>query len=169
MSVSLTYTLPNAPTGASQVEYVPLGGNGYQAPLSYYAFDLELVSDVSGGASTIQINMDARYTTLVGYLSALVTGVAADTPVELLLAASPIDRIGYTDNVPFRGISTYEYCTIAPQPFLMRAKPGDYPWARLKAANVNGETWKLVGRVYNFNVNAEQYVPLGEMVSILPR
>lgn len=165
--------LPDNPPGNSRVEYVPLGGNGIVAPHSYWAFDLELAADASSGELVIRIRLDQRYTCIPAYVMALGLEVpAGGQQVELIAAASPVDRVSCRHLVNKSDLSGYDNYTWEPTPLIMRGKPAAAqaePWIRLKTTNTDGQTWKLVGRVYNFDVNAEQYVDLGKLYEVLPR
>ena len=178
MSVLLEYWLPDSPPDGSRVEYIALGGNGKTAPHSYYAFDLQIAGDASGGLAEIYCRMDDRYTGLPTYGMGLISGQVAAAPMTMNFAATFVDRVEYGENVEVVQPGTTFYTNqfvVEPTPFICQGRPREQllmtpPWFRLIADNPGvGNDMRLVGRVYNFDINVRTLTPLPYILASLPR
>lgn len=90
MSVAIVVTLPDQPS-QGQTVYIPLGGDGRQAPLGCYFVTAEVDGDAGGGTASITINFDPRYTNLVAYCNFLITADAAAGDFMIRLQGAATD------------------------------------------------------------------------------
>lgn len=175
MSVSLTHFLPDAVPAGSNVEFVPLGGNGITAPSSYYAVELVLAGDASGGDARIQLRGDPRFTHMPAYIVGQSQTPASDLDYEALIATTPADRFaqsGTMTRVDAGGVVRATIQIDCP-PILMRPAPRTSgitePWIRLLVDNPTAASdIRLYCRLYNFHVNVAQLTPLPILVANLP-
>lgn len=86
MAQTSTFTLPAQPAAGSGAFFTPFAGDGKSAPLGVYDVNFTLVGDASGGANNLQILMDPRYISMVGYIQASVTADTGAGDFELQLA-----------------------------------------------------------------------------------
>lgn len=174
MAVAIEYSIPDGGVAGVELEYVPLGGDGIVAPHSYYAFEVGLGGDVSGTTAAITVRTDERYTCIPAFLLAHMEDAAAAVDVEMLVAASSVDRAALRlnlDAIDVGGQARAQHCWRPPPMILIgRRREGTMtpPWMRLVADNTNGVTYRLIGRVYNFDVNVHQVTPLSTLLAVLP-
>lgn len=178
MSVTTTWKLPEAiPNTSSNVNLVPLGGNGYTAPHSYYGFLLFSAGDASGGVNTVQVGFDERYTSIPAYFMVQVRGMVADINYELLLNADNVDNVAQRDVLTLLTIAGQAQDGEAvwrPPPFIMQGRSDaapvatSPPYIRAQFNNLDAEDYILIGRVYNFAIDARQVTPLQTLLAVLP-
>ncbi len=74
--------LPAQPA-VGQVQYVPLGGDGFRAPFAAYAISSHTVAgDAGGGFAQLRISMDPRFCSLVAWTT---IGITQVTPADAVL------------------------------------------------------------------------------------
>lgn len=171
MAIAVTLQLPNQPsTGA--VHRTPLGGDGYRAPMAAYIVDnFQATNAAGGGASTLTVQMDERFCSLVAYATLSMTqATPADIDARYRLdttqASSPIApqvqgrRIEFTDS----DISTATINDIwTPTPVII---PGGGAGGILTMGVVNIDTdlFRLSALIYLFNINVRQVMPMGPLL-----
>lgn len=166
MSVTENYFIPDTPPNAnSSVEYQPLGGNGMQAPHAQYAVEVQLEGDASAGNATINIRFDERYCSMIQYLSARISGLAADAAYEFNIAASATDRLIHQANVTNLGVATFDCDTWTPPPYVIvglrrEGSTMNAPFLRFISPNTDGDTYSVIMRVLVFNIRARELTPL---------
>jgi hypothetical protein len=175
MSVSSFVQLPSQPA-AGRVSYVPLGGNGHAAPHSASVVEINLASDASGGTSTLSVQIDPRYTSLVSYVAVSVSAATGAIANRLTIANSVFDQI---HNVDPTGYAAVTGATLAsklwyPAPVMCSSDATTagvlgYCYIQSIIPNVNGETHYLRMRFYNFDKRVRETTPLGLLFQTLPR
>jgi len=173
MAVTKQYFFPDTPASGDTVELVPLAGNGYTAPHSYYAFEINANGDVSGGALIIQIRFDQRYTSIVPYMTARTNDNAADVDAQMSIVSTNIDRVVNNFTLVFENATLSSDVTWEPPPIIVPGLPRETlltaPWARFLTVNVNTENYNFFGRIYNFKIDALKHTALPVLLSVLPR
>lgn len=171
MAVTETVTLPDQPT-IGFVRYVPLGGNGYQAPFAQYVIDnFALAGDVSGGAVQHQVIMDPRYSSLVAYLSITnVQASSADMDFKLRIDSNaPQSSIA---NQIESGVITAISATVSsatankiwsPVPTIMPGG-GEGGLIMSEVLNVDGDLTRLSALIYLFNIDVRIVSPIGPLL-----
>lgn len=166
MTVSSTVTLPNQPTDGL-VEFVPLGGDGYLAPLAQYIVsEFKVDGDVSGGSSQLFLNMDPQYQGLVQLISFRMDGATADVDMVCSITTK---NLGFSDtwsgvllDKTIAGITNVRG-SYAPAPLF------DFGQVNCVVPNVDGDDLTL-GLIINcFARDASRKVPMGILLSSLPR
>ena len=171
MSVSETIALPAQPS-TGRTALIPLGGDGFEAPISYTALEAQLTGDASGGNATIKVEIDDRYTQLLAYAvlshdqsSAVAYRVDFQcTTEDQLIESGEIQ--GYASGTTGR-IGNYIW---EPPAALCAAAPGGQrPNLRYQAANVNGAQYVLNCKFLNFDRRAREEVPLYVLLANINR
>ncbi len=157
MAVSVTLSLPAQPAlGASR--FTPLGGDGRTAPLGCYLTDLQLAGDASGGAATLTINLDRRYTNLTAIMnpSATSTNSAPDFHVSMTqLTGSDVVVLG---TMPQTALETINAAFLWYPPPIYYVQEGRL---RLVMANTDAtEVYRLFVQVYCFDPEITRITPL---------
>lgn len=171
MAITVVLNIPGQPA-AGALELVPLGGNGYTSPHSFYAFEVISAGDVSGGTNLVYVRPDERYTSLVPYVMTRVTGLAADVVVEVVIAATALDRVTQDQTIAFTTSNFAGHLVWRPPPMIIQT-PGrtgsvDTPWLRWETANVDGEGLNCIGRIYNFAIDVREKISLPVILSSIP-
>lgn len=174
MAVLKEYFFPDATVAGDTVELVPLAGNGYTAPHSYYAFDLQAEGASGGGSLTIQFRFDERYTSILPYITVRTSSIAANVNASFIVASTAVDRVVKPVVLVFTDAINSADVTYEPPPIVIPGRPREgstmtTPWARVRTANVDTEDYALFGRIYNFKIDALKIVPLPVLLSTLPR
>lgn len=173
MAVTKEFFFPDTPAAGDNVELVPLAGNGYTAPHSYYAFDIQADGDATGGSLIVQIRFDERYTSIMPYVMDRTNSIAANVTIQFLLASTNVDLL-VEDGVLVFSASLPSDFTWEPPPLIIQGQPRQasgltFPYIRLETANVDSEDHQVFGRVYNFKIDALKHVALPVLLSVLPR
>jgi len=170
MAVSSAVALPNQPT-SGKVHIVPLGGDGFVAPHSMYTIsDHAVTGDGTGGAATLDITLDDRHCSLVGFVQmrvAQATPAAAD--MRLLVFSlddnfSPAQIFQQSvDNVAATVNSSTVAFTWAPVPFLFGGGPG-VGTIRSNMTNVDTDVYRLSAIVYQFDIRVRETTAMGPLL-----
>ncbi len=167
MAVASTVQLPQQPT-VGLVETWPLGGDGFAAPHSFVAVEIELANDASAGLSSIAINMDPRYTSLVSFITHTTVSAAADPHrCQLVVFNTNCDLAAdQPDTNVFNGVASGTY---KPPGMLLKVTPGSTPRIAATWINVDTETNTVNARIYQFNREMIHRVPVWLAMQNLPR
>lgn len=160
--------LPNQPT-VGTTQYVPLGGNGFDAPFSYYAVDIQLDADVSGGNNDIIVLMDPQFMGLVSFIQTLVISVSAATPSKRLITMTASDHCRDSRDCVFEAVDGQASILWTPPGLTLNATPLHTPSFRSTIENVDGDDHFFNLRIYNFKKDAEKKVPLRLIMANLVR
>ncbi len=174
MSVSAGVQLPDQPTIGVSTDRA-LGGPGAIAPHSYQDCTLSSVSDASGGANTAHITTDPRWCSLFSFVNVHVASPAAAIPFTIdLLASDALVRGPSTQgDMAFNTVLGAHVCWY-PCPFIgssnVKTSSAADPFrVRVIIPNVDTETLNVHVRVYNFQKDITQRVPLSTLFAVLPR
>ncbi len=168
VAISETVLMPGQPA-TGQVKYVPLGGNGYDAPHSAYSCFISHAMDASGGNSSINLQFDPRFTQMISYMRAEVVGVAADTAQRMFI------RIDGDEIISDTTFGTYWVGTALssrlwkPPGVVGTSTQQDTAYMTSQMVNVDGDTHNFTCRVYNFDKRARELTPLPVLMASLPR
>ncbi len=174
MTITASVQLPSQP-GAGAVEYVPLGGDGMVSPHSVTYAWLSSPSDASAGYNRGNIRFDTRWTQLVETVMVEVWDAAADVNILADITASPACRQGYCINAEFEPVSTLNpeiRANWSPAPQLITAGTDVVtanPQIRAAIVNTDGETLQIYAKIFNFDRQAAQRVPIEILTRCLTR
>lgn len=160
MSVSASVTLPAQPAIGSS-SYLPLGGNGKQAPHGCYVVEAGVVGDAGGGTASITVNLDTRYTNLVAYMNPQVISAAAAPDFHIFIG--PGVSVG---GAPVTICGTMPHTVIgAPNAAFLWYPPPMYfrqgGTMALTMLNVDvTETYSIVAQIYTFDPQVTLLTPL---------
>jgi hypothetical protein len=171
VAVSSTVVLPAQPTDGV-VTYVPLGGDGLTAPQGAYAVvNFELTGASGGGASTLIVQMDPRYCSLVAFASfRILQTTSADADFRLtvgsqtggrqipqLLESGPVVAISSV-------VSNSEINkTLKLQPLILPGA-GNVGQLRLDTLNVENDVTMLSALIYLFDIRVRELTPMGPLL-----
>jgi len=173
VSVTLAITLPAQPATAAEgeVEYTPLGGDGFVAPFAMYTLkNLAVVNDASAGFANIVVTMDQRYTALVSYMTIdlhQVTSTNKEIRMAIGTGGSSAGRLVWqTKMFALRQEFAPEVSgTWVPPGVLMKGSgPQNNPntnfieW--IANNDTSGDTLAAHGQILLFNLDVEQRTPL---------
>ncbi len=171
MAVTSTFTPPAQPTVGS-LTYVPLGGDGFSAPIAAYAVhQFELVGDVSGGKNQMTIEMDPRFCSLVSFVSiAIRQGTSADAEYRLVVGTST--GVGQIPSHIESGlivaisstVSTSEINKTSQITPMMMPGAGQAGKIQLETKNVDGDDALLNTLIYLFNIRVRETTPMGPLL-----
>lgn len=171
MSVSVSGTLGGGQPAASQIVWVPLGGDGKAAPLGCYVFRVEVVGDAGGGTATCGVFGDERYTNIAAWLNFEVEVAAAAPDFQIRMLN---DSVASQPQVIIVGTAPHVATTVATvnSNFLWYPPPMLYPqggfWES-RSLNVGaGETYRLSGEVFIFDADIRQIAPLPVLLMNFP-
>ncbi len=167
MSVTSAFTLPAQPDNG-RVEEVPLGGDGWTSPRSFYAVEETLVHDAGGGSATVTCTLDQRYTSLVSFIVVTVLSAGSSpTATQIGVFQTGDDLWAVVENaIVFGGLAIAQ---VRPPGMLLVHKPGAVPFVQIINVNVDTESTKLNMRVYNFNREMIRNVPISLAMLAIPR
>lgn len=169
MAVTETVVLPAQPA-TGLVDYIPLGGNGYNAPMSAYSFQVTLASDASAGTNSITLEMDPQFLSLISYLQVTVSGASASMANRIDIGATTFDVIYDTALVFWDDATDVASKLWKPPAAMVTQQNANYqPFVKSHLLNVDGETHFFIGRIYNFAKRARETTPLSVLLANLPR
>lgn len=168
MSVTATIALPSQPA-TGLLEYIPLGGDGIQAPHGVYALEAALSSDGGGGTNTITVEMDPQYSTLVQYVT-IAMGSSAAAQITFLQVRNTVCDT-YDVNIlnvwtSFNGLGQ---AVVHPAGLILASTGSTTPQVISTAVNTDTETHTLRIRMYLFVKELRQYAPNWMTMFNLPR
>lgn len=173
MAVLKQYIFPDTPASGDTIELVPLAGNGYTSPHSYYAYDLQAEGASGGGSLIIQLGFDERYTSVVPYVTGRTNDIGADVFAQFTLASTNVDRVSDDFTLAFTNALISSDRVWEPPPIVIPGRPREatltVPWLRFLTTNVDTEDYQMFGRIYNFKIDALKLIPLPIILASLPR
>jgi len=168
VTVQETILLPAQPA-IGRTEYVPLGGNGWDSPFSYYAVAVELQADGSGGVNDITVVMDPQFMSLIGYIQSLVISVASATDSVRHITITEQDHIRDTRQMIIDVESSIAAIYWTPPGITLNSTPLHTPTIRSVVENNDADDHFMNLRLYNFKKDAEKKVPLRLIMANLVR
>lgn len=160
MAVSLSVTLPDQPPPFGGSRFVPLGGDGRSAPQSMYVVGMLLNGDASGGDATLTLVPDPQFTSVADYVTCgTFSSVAAVTGIAQVVAGGENAGAQFTLAATGLGAGEATQTTTWSPPTILLETNQD-PSIRFVTPNVNGVTYSLTVRLYNFGRDVKHRVPL---------
>lgn len=139
------------------------------APQSMYAVNILLNGDASGGDAEIILRPDPQFITVVDYVSFGSFNAAANATYVAQIRASG-ENSGVTKVAQLTGLSAaYPTHTTTWHPPLTLLENQQDPSIRVLTPNVNGVTYALTARLYNYRRVAKHTVPLRILAASFPR
>lgn len=165
MAVTQTTSLPAQPAAGDGAELIPLGGDGRTAPHSEYFVGCEVAGDASGGLATNIINLDNRYSSVIGYVAcyvevavaaeAMAVGIqATDHPAQNLLTVATNNFMTQQGGAPVRN----GYYVWYPPPVVWA--PGTGAQIFFQTQNVSAtEIYGISALIYNYVADLRRLTP----------
>ena len=170
MAVVTNVQFPAQPTVGHYV-MTPLGGDGFEHPHSFATFNVDSASDASGGVNQIQLQMDRTYASIVAYITIQVNAMTAASPLLVQVLGGRVTPSG--ENIEMqRFVSTITPLSVggtnrsggifcpAPQIMVPLEDIPQRPRISAEIDNVNGETLRVNGIIYQYDLKAKFTVPL---------
>lgn len=149
---------------------IPLGGDGFTAPIAAYAISNHAVTgDSGGGTATLRINMDPRYCALVSWMSSSVNqGTSADADFRRLLSSNAGQGIPLLAE---NGVATavaaafgLEVQSLWNPPAAILPGSGDFGIATYSWVNVENDVYALNAYIYLFDIRVRETTPMGPLL-----
>lgn len=169
ISVIETVTLPAQPT-AGNVTYIPLGGDGFQAPQGAYSINGHAVTgDAGGGVAQLRINCDARYCSLISWTNGFIAqGTPAD--VEFRTTMSSISGAGVPlmthSGITVALVAAFvveinELWNVPPVILPGAGDPGTLLWTWV---NTLADVYSCSAMIYLFDIRVRELTPMGPLL-----
>lgn len=167
ISVSEILTLPAQPVSGT-LERIPLGGDGFTAPIAAYVIqDFALTGDAGGNNVSHHVAMDERFCSLVAYMSirnVQATELDADVLMQVGGPRNPIltrqELVVATDsNISTTTIAT----TWNPTPYMLPGG-GALSNCNTRVLNVLGDVVSLDVLIYLFNISVREKTAMGPLL-----
>lgn len=162
MAVTATVQLPDNPSPAGVVRFVPLGGNGFTAPFAMYTVrNFAISGDGSGGDHTLSVIMDPKFCSVVAYASMQIDVASANRAIhwQLSSAAVPPQFLNATLTRVDASLSGSQIAhTWMPPAWINPGTAGQAPTLLISVDNVNTEVLNLNMAVLLFNIRARESV-----------
>lgn len=169
MSVAVSVELPDQP-GSGITNVQPLGGNGWNAPISQTYCEVQSVGDGTGGVNQVTVTFDTDHLSMVSWLGVRETGQAADSQAFVNMVFQRGVDMNQFEVLPLTYAAGTDggdgaYGVWRPIPMIAPPKPlAKAPRITVNVANVNGESLYVHLMVLEFNPNAAQVTPMGFLV-----
>lgn len=168
ISVTNQVLLPSQPSGTGDVQFIPLGGDGFTAPHAAYTVrNFSSTGDATGGRVTQDIFMDPRYCSMISWVvSQIEQAIPADADCRISIDGSEQPGQVYAQNIKAAaaalGVQTIS-CQFSPRPFIYPG--GGAPRIHTSQANVNGDEYTLDCLIYLFNIRVRETTPFGWLLA----
>lgn len=167
MSVLLTVQLPDQPT-TGDLEYIPLGGDGFTAPkFAYMLRNASVVGDAGGGTIRIDLLMDPRFSSLISYVTGEVQQAStADIEFLFKVAGDRVPAQIFQGDALSNALSSSEIgITWRPAPVILpggtMASPPEVSW---RVANVLADVLRLTALIFCFDIRVRELLPMGPLL-----
>lgn len=168
MTVSTTLTMPDQPA-SGQMSYIPLGGDGMNAPHSAYSIFVTVAMDASGGNSQITMFFDERYTQMVSYMRTEVVGVAANASCRQFVRLDGDEICTSTEPALYWSGTALASALWKPPGVIVSSRDKSDAYMFSQLVNTDGDTHNFTARVYNFDKRARELTPISVLLASLPR
>lgn len=167
MSVSSVFTLPAQPV-TGEVVRVPLGGDGFSAPLaSYTVRDHNVTGDASGTFAQLRVTMDLLYTSLVAFASGSIaqgTELNADFKFGIFGPVTSEVTVLGTQQVIDPLIDPRNCATLWSPPPRLYPGGGEVTTLSMRWLNVLADEYFLNTTIYLFDIRARELTPMGPLL-----
>lgn len=168
ISVTVELVLPSQPV-IGEVDYLPLGGDGFQAPFAAYQVrGLGAVSDAGGGFTQIRCVMDERYCSLVSTVmirNIQTTPANADVRLRLSalrMAGVDLSELKVAQDIAL-GTSTITR-TWEPPPIVLPGSGSTDTFVELRMENILADQLFLDALIYLFDIRVRELTPMGPLL-----
>lgn len=168
MSVAEIVSLPAQPA-VGLVEYIPLGGDGVNAPIATWAIEVTLASDGSGGTNAITVNFDPRYSSVVQFMTVTIGGSVADVVTQARFQNTPCDMYEQNTATLLTSFNGLAIAQVRPPGMIFTQAGAVVPFCLSTIANTDTETHTIRLRMYNFVKELRQLAPNWLTMFNLPR
>ena len=167
MTVSLSVTMPAQPADG-QIEYIPLGGDGFRTPLFVANCFIRSASDASGGQHFVTLFADPVYTWVLGWIEGRRT--VGTTAADLILNVTP-RAVGTFNTSVTRNVNA-EPVGFAPPPILLEEIDDNQvtlPRMSVETLNEDGENVTFTAQIYGFDKRARELGFARDMFAVVNR
>lgn len=176
MSVSESLILPQQPVSGTVIDQ-PLGGNGWTAPHSRHAVNVELASDASGGTNKILVHTDPRWSCVVSFMLLRIANAVADSAWAMHVVIGVFTgfcQVNGTLDISQVPAGILPGALWTPPGFIgstgvLDPVVGDPMNVQATINNVDTETLSLHAIVYNYEKDAMRKTPLDVLLASIPR
>lgn len=170
-SVSETVALPLQPT-TGVISRIPLGGDGFTAPIAAYAVQqFQVTGDAGGGSAGLILSLDERFCSLVSYVTVSINqGTPADADFRLNIGASSSPNPQAPQNLQGAMVATAATLgtttvstTWNPTPMIYPGA-GSGPFVQALFENVLADVYRMHAYIYLFNVRVRETTPMGPLL-----
>lgn len=169
VAVSNSVVLPLQPS-TGDVRYIPLGGDGFSAPVAAYnVIGLGVTGATGGGSASLTVTFDDRYAALLSYVSVANVQVAsADADISIVLTAGSLGMPTQALQENVTAISAVVNAgtirrTWSPTPVMLAGaeKRGVLSFTMV---NVENDAYTLSCLIYLFNIRVREMTPMGPLL-----
>ncbi len=170
MAVASTFEPPAQPTTGA-LTYVPLGGDGYSAPLAAYSIQNHAVTgDATGGAASLTVDMDPRFCSLVSFVSfSILQATSADAEYSLKIGSSTGTQI---PSILHSDLQVAVSSTVSSKEInktfnlipMMMPGAGQAGQINLLVKNVDTDIVRLSALIYLFNIRVRELTAMGPLL-----
>lgn len=170
IAVAQVLQLPDQPSAGGTVGYIPLGGNGYDAPIAAYQIaGFQVIGDATGTSATLAVTMDPRYTSLVSYVTfSIAQATSADADFRATIARGTtfptISASGAIEAVSSNVSSQEVTRTWEPAPAVLPGTTVLVPTLQVQFVNVDTDIYTMSSMIYIFNIRARETTPMGPLL-----
>jgi len=152
------------------VSYIPLGGDGYTAPIAAYGINgMDTTGDASGGLVTQVVEMDNRYCSLVSYVTTAVQqATPADAETRQLIntvSGRGNPQLNFSaDLVALAAAFTTEINNTWNPPAVILPGGSDVGRIQVGWVNVDTDSYFLHALIYLFDIRVRELTPMGPLL-----
>lgn len=160
MTVTQSVQLPDQPT-IGTVSLLPLAGDGYSAPHSYFVVDIDSVQDASGGSAIINVEADPRF---ASYCAMCEVEDTDTTPKKFQIIIRPPNGPSFSaDKISTDAISGAQVLMFMPPPL--------FPINHWEMRTANVDTFTFSGKMWilNWRIDAPTRVPFPLILAGMPQ
>lgn len=165
MAVVSDMQLPDQPATGSAV-WVPLGGDGWVAPVAAFSVLNQVVMDASGTTATAIVRFDPRFESICVLAQSLVTGFSSSVENELSLIqkepATGHRAQAFGDGIFMNTLSDHSLFSWSPPLLIGQDR------IQCVVVNTDGDTLNFRVQVYMFNIRVFEKVPLNVILASIP-
>ncbi len=148
---------------------IPLGGNGFTAPIAAYQITGHAVTgDASSGAATLAVTMDNRYTSLISYVTfSVAQATAADADFRATISSGTVwptmSDSGLITAIAALVSGQTVTRTWEPPPAIL---PGGAttPTLQIQMLNVDTNVVSMSALIYVFDIRSRELTPMGPLL-----
>ena len=166
-SVIETLVLPAQPT-VGAVQRIPLGGDGFTAPIAAYSVvNFTLTGDAGGGVLRARVDMDARFCSLISYVTFDVQQAtpAAEEFRQFISAARAVPLMVDVGSVANLGtFTTFEINHMWQPPPLILPGADHGAYHQLSIVNTDTDVLRVNLYIYIFDIRVRELTPMGPLL-----